>query len=535
MTEYKLDGTRWRSAYKRDGTRCHRETPATLDEAGETVLANAKAAIAKYDPDGTALKFAFISDLHRSEESIYAESVIDDRPSMRLLSRLCDEVDIDAVFCGGDIVNGRVENTDFIQKNMQDVVDDFNDLVPHTNVYLTCGNHCKRYGTGEKASDYRAPLNTNEFLHNLWDQAQYDGNGVELHYIDSTNYYVDFTKHRVRIIFVNQYDGVDNYPASYAKEFATDANGLTTYGSTVWHSALPTTDKEDWLVGVVYHGADTGAAGDVTIDHFKFTDLKDTLQAYVDGGGKGSLGAFSGHYHSQTAQTILPSLNVVHVGRAYAKSGEVGTANAYCISVFVVDSQTEEFREIRVGRGAQIVNYDAYKHGSNNGLLQNGTWLYPIILTVSNGSRFRCEGTGTPQLNGVNLTNLAKMTATNMNADKVTSDTDNVLFSALAGDVIRSEIVFDDDCSALRQDNQGGVQIAIFSNVIKTTSQSGFFTGGMVFGAANPGASYSHEVTLSEDADFTAIGFKLNKRGTSGILGFELNIYKNGEKLVRSE
>lgn len=530
MTEYKLDGTRWRSAYKRDGSKCPRETPATLDEAGETVLASAKAAIAKYDPDGTALKFAFISDLHRSENSEYAgNSGIDDHYSLRLLSRLCDDVDLDAVFCGGDIVNGRDENASYVQKNMNDVVDDFDDLIPHTNVFFTCGNHDKRYST-------KRTLNTNEFLHDLWDLVQYDGNGVDLHYIDETNFYVDFTAHKVRMIFVNQYDEVDSNSGWYANEFATDANGLTTHGSTVWHSALPTTDKADWLVGVVYHGADTGTAGTVNLNSFKFTDLKDTLQAYVDGGGRGSLGAFAGHYHNQTAKTILPSLNVVHVGCAYATEAQAGLATAYCISVFVVDSETGEFREVRVGRDAQTVNYDSYKQDSNNGLLQNGTWLYPRIFTVSNGNKVRFERVSTAQWNGINLTNLSKMTATNPDHDRVTTDTDNVLFSALAGDVIRSEIIFDDDCSAPAQTGLA-VPFAIFSNVIRTSSQSGLFTAGMVFGRATAGETISHDVTLSEDADFTAIGLKLNSRksGSNGILGFTLNIYKNGVKLTRND
>lgn len=523
MTEYKLDGTRWRSAYKRDGSRCVRETPATLDEAGETLLTSAKAAIAKYDPDGTALKFAFISDLHRSENGIYTTNAIDDRYSLRLLSRLCDEIDMDAVFCGGDITNARDENASYVQKNMQDVVDDFDSLFPYTNVFATIGNHDKRYSTSRET-------NTNEFLHDLWDQVQYDGRGVELHYIDETNFYVDFTRQKVRIIFVNQYDDVDSNASWYANENISSDTGIHTHGSTVWHSALPTTNKSDWLVGVVYHGADNSTPTNPNVSYYTFTDLTDTLQAYVAGGGKGTIGAFAGHYHGTQAKTILPSLNVIHVNCAYAQTNQLETADAYCFSVIEVDAETGLIHEIRVGRKENVVPFRAFLNGNdNNGLLQNGTFSvnaqYDRLACVYNGNRVRFDNYWNTRTLGINLTNIAKNWGYEGN-NFVASDTANVLFPAKAGDVIKTEIIFSHDTDLQKTGtNQYNKSFKIFSPQIAD----------MVTGTAGADRTFENEITLSEDTDVTAIGFYFEGYGWNGPMAFELNIYKNGVKLVRSD
>lgn len=525
MTEYKLDGTRWRSAYKRDGSKCPRETPATLDEAGETVLASAKAAIAKYDPDGTALKFAFISDLHRSENSEYAgSSGIDDRYSLRLLSRLCDDVDLDACICGGDIVNGRDENASYVQKNMQDVVDDFDDLVPNTPIFFTCGNHDKRYSTSRTT-------NTNAWLHDLWDQVQYDGSGVELHYIDATNFYVDFAQHKVRIIFVNQYDAVDNNSGWYANEFVYE--DLTTHATKSWHSALPTTDKADWLVGVVYHGADTGTAGSTSVSGFKYTDLSTTLQSYVDGGGRGVICAISGHYHA-TSTKLLDGLNLIHVNAALSTEAQTGTSSAYCLCVIVLDTTTGIFHEIRIGRDSKVNPHMALiPNQPSNGVLENGCGgqdgtggANGAYFTVNNGNKVHML----QARNYTNLTNL-KLNTGSAYTDTISSDTERVIFSANAGDVIKTEIIFSES------NNTPVKETVVFSPQIPNVSVSGRTQSAMAWGQCTPGTTISHEVTLAEDKDFTAIGVLY--KGDSGTyrqqLDFELNIYKNGVKLVRSE
>ena len=515
-----MDGTPYRSAYNRNGAKLARGTPATLDEYGESVLASVKAKITALDPNGTAFKFAFISDLHRSENEVYAGNEIDDRYSMRLLSRLCDDVDLPAVLCGGDITNARDENASYFQENMADVVSDFDNLIPYTNIFATVGNHDKRYSTSR-------PLTTNAQLKTLWNTVQQNGNGVDLHYIDDTNFYIDFTKYNVRIIFINQYDDVDSNNSWYANENIESDNGIHTHGTTAWKVALPTTDKDKWLVGVVIHGADQSVPTNPYVRNFNYTDLSNTLAGYVTNGGKGVLGVFAGHYHSQQGISLSalslsnPAIPVIHVGCAYATSSQIGTADAYCFSVFVVDTTTGVFHEIRVGRATHTIPFASYTL-TQNGLFHNGTvsansGYNTNMYCVYNGNHVRFDEAWRSY--GYNFTNLPKEWGY-APTDFVTSDTDNALFSANAGDVIKTELIFSADTAVSPSYN-----LKIFSPQISE----------MVKGAITASATYVNEITLSENTNITAIGgYAYAQNPLSGVVDFEVNVYKNGVKLVRA-
>lgn len=521
MTAYNKNGAPYRPAYHRSGAKYIRPTPAMLDEAGETLLASAKASIAKYDPEGTALKFAFVSDLHRSEEGVYVSNAIDDRPSLRLLSRLCNDVNIDAVICGGDITNARDENADYFRENMGDVVADLDDLLPYTNIFATIGNHDKRYSTSR-------PNNTNEWLHDLWAGVQQYGDGVELHYIDDTNFYVDFTRHKIRMIFVNQYDDVDSNASWYANENISSNTGIHTRGTTAWKAALPTTDKASWIVGVVIHGADNSNPNNPSVRNWNYTDLSNTLADYVANGGKGVLGVFAGHYHTTQGFSLSalslsnPAIPVIHVNCAYATTSQLETANEYCFSVFVVDSETGVFHEIRVGRNAMEVPFCAYTN-ANNGLLQNGTVVTNTIFyyLVYGGNRVRFDERWNLITHGMNFTNLSKEWGYQGN-DFVTSDTTNTLFSGVAGDVIKTEIIFSEDTDTV---GSAGRDFKIFSPQIAD----------MVTGKVKSGTTVTKEITLTGNTNVTAIGMYYQGQSADGpgVIDFTINIYKNGVRLVR--
>ena len=520
MTDaYTIKGVRYRSAYDRSGKKKKRSPPAELDTAGETLLTSAKNLITQYDPNGTFLKFAFVTDLHRSEEGVYDSNAIDDRPSLRLLSRLCDEVDIDAVFCGGDITNARNENSQYFVQNMEDVVGDFDDLLPYTNVFATIGNHDKRYSTSRTN-------NTNSWLKSLYAHLQQDGRGVTVEYVDDTNFYVDFPKHKVRIIFINQYDGVDADSSYYANENISSDTGIHTRGTTEWKAALDIEDDEDWLVGVVFHGADNSNPSNPNVSYFNFTDLSTTLKGYVDDGGKGVIGAFAGHYHSAQYRTIQPCPNLIHVNRAYATSGQLETANAYCFSVIVLDPTTGIFNELRIGRAADQIPFCAYP-SANGGLLQNGTsGVYAsttVPFCVMNGKRVRFNRRENAYCEGINLTDITKNTSSGGGrADYVTGDTANVLFSVESGDVLKTELIFSEDSGT-------GRKIKVFSPQISNMLTVDPYT---------PGHTYTKEITFTESKDITAIGvywYGNTNENPRQVLDFELNVYKNGVKLTRTE
>ena len=104
----------------------------------------------------------------------------------------------------------------------------------------------------------------------------------------------------------------------------------------------------------------------------------------------------------------------------------------------------------------------------------------------------------------------------------MTSDTANILFSAQAGDVIKTEIIFSADSASTPN------PIKIFSPQIAdmVTVPKGTIAGQTV----------TNEITLSEDTDVTALG--MNNYGAtapSGVMDFELNIYKNGVKMIRQQ
>lgn len=496
---YKYDGTPYRSAYERDGDKAKRETAAELDSYGESALESAKTRIARVDPTGTALKFAFITDLHRCADGVtYAsEGIVDDRYSIKLLSRLCDDMKIDAVFCGGDIANARDENASNLDQNMADVVNALNGYIPYTPIFATVGNHDKKYSSAR-------PLHTNAWLKQLWSPVTAPGDGVNISYIDDTNFCVDFTKYKVRIIFCNQYDNVDSNNSWYANQIHCTGN---------WTQGLDFADKANWLVGVVYHGADLANYGGV------FPELQTNLEAYVNSGGKGSIGGIAGHLHTAKEQFIQPSLNRIHVSRAYAQESQLESVNEYCFSVFVVDSTTGVFHEVRVGRSAYEIPFCAYP-SKNDGLLQNGTLSVnsnSLFLCVYNGNHVRLDRSWNATILGENLTDLSKNEpGGNYVVDRVTSDTENVLFSAKAGDVIKSEIIFSADTTAQKT-------FTIFSPQI----------AGMVHGKSGSNVAITNEVTMDSDTDITAIGIKWGSFSADKVMDFELNIYKNGVRQIR--
>lgn len=303
--------------------------PAKLDKPGEKLLEKTAKELDKLNPDGEYLTFAFITDLHRGSENVpYAENgVVDDTYSLHLLSRLCENADIDAVFCGGDLVNARPEDSANIRSNQKLIVNDFKKLFPDTSVFSTIGNHDKRYSTANE-------LNGNDYLGELLEPVQCVGNGIETTYIDETNYYVDFIEQKVRIIVINEFDGV-------TEENAADEVHCT----GAWKAGLDIENPGEWYVGVVYHGKD-------------YADIKTALDDYVANGGKGALGSFGGHDHLYS-YSCEDGYNDIITACAYATEEQIGTADAYCFSIFVVNPDNGEFWQLKVGREGEVLSFSA--------------------------------------------------------------------------------------------------------------------------------------------------------------------------------
>lgn len=508
--EYDFYGNRYRSAYDYNGNKLGKSTPAELNSVGEEVLAKAKTKIAKF-AEPNALIIGYVTDIHRSTTTYHGD-VIDDTGTLHLLSRLADDVDMDCIFVGGDLANAVTseETTETIRSNQQAVVDEINALLPYTNIFATIGNHDKKYSA-------QSALNTNEYFHDLYDVFQYNGNGVELHYIDDTNYYVDFTKQKIRIIVANQYDAVDDDPTLTAS---------ATHCTWSWASALNFVAPKrasEWLVGVVFHG-------------MAFAGVTDIMEAYKNGtsaehytntngeAGKGYLGSFVGHLHGyafEQAFEVLKRVNGINsiwTTCAYATEAQMGTTSEYGIAVYIINPSGLH-HQIRIGRDALEVPFTTINN--DGGLLENGTCSvdasYSRFYCIRNGNHIRFDRRWNAYVYGMNFTNFAKEWGYWAN-DFVTSDTDNVLFSAHAGDIIKTEIIFTEDTDTTNR------SFAIFSPQIAD----------MVTGTVVRGKTYTKEITLTADTDITAIG--MSYRGQSadgiGIMDFELNVYVNGERIT---
>ena len=109
MLTYDRSGIIYKAAYDRRGVDVYQRTiPSfTLDAAGETALTDAMERLNAVNGNGNCLMFAFITDLHQRTEGIpYADQgLCENIQSIQLLSRLCEQANISAVFCGGDFDN----------------------------------------------------------------------------------------------------------------------------------------------------------------------------------------------------------------------------------------------------------------------------------------------------------------------------------------------------------------------------------------------------------------------------------------------
>lgn len=351
MNVYDRSGIIYKAAYDRQGANIyHRTLPTfTLDAAGETALADALERLNAVNARGNCLMFAFITDLHQRTEGIpYADNgLCENIQSIQLLSKLCEQANISAVFCGGDLINARPEDEANLRTNRQTVLDNFNAYLPNTPVFITTGNHDKRY-SGE------AELITNEEVAEYFAEVNSHNDKVRMTHIDGTNYYVDFLEHKVRIIVFDSYDDLD--AAIAAGE--TTLSAYATRNTQIWANGLNMGeyDASEWIVGIVYHGMSSSGM-DMYLEGFR---KKNSYRKWVNtntSAGKGYLGSIGGHAH-MVVYSDFNGRNTIQVSCAYGTPSQLGTVNGYCFSVFVVDIEGGKFYEVRVGRNADTLEFD---------------------------------------------------------------------------------------------------------------------------------------------------------------------------------
>ena len=347
MTIYNRDGIIYKASYDRQGNNIYQKTDIDipLSSVGNTVLHEALTQLNTLNPNGKYLSFAYITDLHQGSNGVtYADNgIVENIQSIKMLGKLSQEYNIDGVFIGGDLINARVEDRDNLRTNRQTVIDNFNTYLPNLNVFCTVGNHDKRYSKDNELITNHEIYEALSTLHSCTDK-------VKLHYIDETNYCVDFLEHKVRIIVMNAYDGVDSDPSLYASSSLNTAswsNGLN----------LENYNASEWLVGVVYHGTSySGMRSYLEAYRKKISGYREWKNTNKEA-GKGYLGVFAGHGHT-IGYSDANCINSIMVSCAYATQSQLNTVNEYCFSIFVVDIDKNKFYEVRVGRSAEVLEFN---------------------------------------------------------------------------------------------------------------------------------------------------------------------------------
>lgn len=477
-----------------------------LDSYGDALLASAIAQIDTLNPDGDKLVFGLLSDEHRSHDGIEYNTDVgsdSDRYSLKLLARLANAGKLDFVVNGGDMANGHTDNSAYLQECIEAVMDDIADYytVP---VYSTVGNHDKRYATSN-------PINSNAYLGTQIRKGIKTKTGHTVTWIDSSNYYIDISGYSnpIRLVVINEYDNIEEGSSASAST-AANCTGAWIPAATVGTAThnISAANAATTILGLVYHGA-------------TYAQIKATAEAYIEAGGYAVLGSFGGHWHNYSYSSVTDGFNDFLVTCAVPKtSSELGSANEYGVSVFVVDldSADIEIKWIWIGRDAGVHSYQSLKPVPSEGILRAGTttkWLNSYTINVSNNN----ANVEIPSdIKKYSTANLSKVSA-DVGGSTPSPDTDEVLFSVAAGDSIKTVVYFETGPTALNTENY--YPWRLYTGSFSTYLISGKLTTSMA------GQTYENTITVDDDYDIYCI--MLYWAGQSGHttnpLKFKVSIY----------
>ena len=362
----------------------------------------------------THISFGFISDLHKCRrvpgddaatnpvtDYWYGSAGVltDAEPSIRLLGSVTAEAGLDAVLCGGDFSTAPIlgprkglTKTEYTNElwNVKAIFDNY--LPADLPRFTVDGNHERAYtrnGADMRLSDEAWAF----FLTNFNTSAvAARARGVDITYhrdlpnailgeggtgrFAGNSYHLDFRRLlatkglNVRIVCVSSYDnapgGAPRYRVFDAAQFHDPSSGRP-------YDAGKT--PENTIMGMVSHEGLIGIAG--TLQNGFMNGYSNPL-AHTgpwNGGthrGKGFFGLVCGHQHFTNTKEIRDAFDMkanpdndfhasmVQVASAYAvnrpskpKEHELGTERAYHFSLFVVDTDKNLLREIRVGGVSQ--------------------------------------------------------------------------------------------------------------------------------------------------------------------------------------
>lgn len=306
-----------------------------LDSYGLEALDEAIAYLNQYNPEHKYATFGYITDIHKGHNFSYAGITALSDHIFQLMAEVNKSYELDAVLCGGDILNG-YDDPIYYEDNAQWVFDEFSTYLPDTAVCTTIGNHDKKYNDD-------VPLRSNEFLSRLHRGMNCGTSKVNLIELRDypTNYAVDFKEHKIRVIVMNEYDALD-----------TTGNATST---GMWKKLMNLDNADEWLIGVVNHSP----------GHFdtETQSIKDYINATSSVGytntngvkGKGFIGNMCGHTHDYGSPNAITAV----VAAGHGNSAYMSTRkDVYCFAVFIADTDRNKLVMVKVGRDAGVVEYD---------------------------------------------------------------------------------------------------------------------------------------------------------------------------------
>lgn len=357
----------------------------------------------------THVSFAFVTDIHKCKrvpgDDAAADPVTDfwygsagvlteAEPSIRLLGSVAEAAGLDAVINGGDfstapISNGRgLTEAEYVNEiwNVKAMFD--RHLPAGLPLFTVDGNHERSYA--KNGADMRLSDEAWAFvLTNFNTSAEAArARGVEITYhrdlpaatlgggrtgrFTGNSYHLDFRRLlptkgcNVRIACISSYDGAEGadpkFRAYDAAQFFEPSGG---------EPYDPGKTPENTVMGMVSHEGLIGVAGTLQNGFMNGFSNPAARSGPWNGGahpGRGFFGLVCGHQHFTNVKPVKDAFDMqanpdngvfasmVQVASAYAvnrpsrpKEHQLGTERAFHFSIFVVDTDRNLLREIRVG------------------------------------------------------------------------------------------------------------------------------------------------------------------------------------------
>ena len=306
------------------------EVPAYFAENLATAISTAESNMDAVGRDGET--FVFFSDLHWP---------VNAKHSPGLIKRIVEELPINFVICGGDLITGSRNVADMVN-SMKSCVDAFASLP--VRFYTTIGNH-----DDNRHSDSAAATWAKAKTYNLM-QKQFDtetsGSGPEC------TYYVDIPATKTRVIVLDseaQSSAIRASEVTWLTEVLASApNG--------WHAMIflhIMYTWNNWYVGMTADDLFRTALGN------DICDACDTHNA--SGTGATVEAIFCGHTHFDAELTSTAGIPIIIIDSDMMTTASVvdgvqnatkGTITEQCLDIVTMDYANKIIKCVRVGRGS---------------------------------------------------------------------------------------------------------------------------------------------------------------------------------------